>query len=431
MSKPASFSPYFEISKGYKKVDKPKYWAGLLFLAFMVNYDWMKNQRFVPILCMLIGANLSFGQTNFRTGWETSNPIAKDTDLSIEDKLSAHKNFLAKAQQEENPLREVYGHLYLTYDYLHLQNYASATEQVLKADSLAKQAGNPGWQGWVMHRKAIVSLRTKNCEDALKEYKESARLCGEAKDSLCMSESLEQVSIMYGYLNDFENAQRYHKIAMPLIEKYGGEVQQAAALNNFGNLQNWLNRNAEAVPYLERSVAIYQKLGKRLETVQAMNNLAAALHRSRQFDKAEKILQECIRINQENNFLENLRTNYGNLCVLYDSMGDYRKAFEYLDKYYSLNDSLIGAKTQQKIAELEIKYESQQKELELEKGRLALKTSRQTIERLIVLVLLVLLLAYPPGFWFWAPPPLHPTLVFPPANIVPVPQLFPPGRSSQ
>ncbi|MEK7256792.1 MAG: transcriptional regulator, partial [Bacteroidota bacterium] len=280
------------------------------------------------------------------------------------------------------------------------QDYSKATECLLNALGIAERAGNPGWQGWVVHRQAIVAARLKKYQEALQEYLEAARFCGEAKDSLCVAESLEQVSVMYGSLQDFENAERYHVIAMPLIEKYGGETQLGAALNNYGNINSWAGRYAPAVRNYERAIAVFQKLGKPLEIAKAKNNLADAYKYLHRYAEAKAILEECMDINQKNNFLQSLMTNYANLSVLYDSMGNYRQAFLYLHDYHYLKDSLIGAETQQKIAELQVKYEAQQKELELERSKSALTQAQRSVEKLLLTVFFVLVLAVA-GLWRW------------------------------
>ncbi len=354
----------------------------------------MKTTLLLPFLFLwLLPPPRSTGQVNFRQGWQNADPVPKDSILPFEEIIKAHRRFLENAKSKGDRLRQLYGQLYLVYDYFGVQDYTAAKACLLEAENIADQSGDPGWQGWVTHRNAIVASRLKKTEEALREYEKAARLCGEAKDSLCVAESLEQVSIMYGKLDDFENARRVHLIAMPLIEKYGGEAQLGAALNNYGLLHTYQDKPAEAVPYFERSVAIYQKIGKQKEAAKGMNNLADALRLLGRYDPALKLLRQCIRINEENNLLENLRINYANISAVYDSLGDYRATNEFLVKYFSLTDSLIGAETQRKIAELEIKYESQQKELELEKSKSALLASQRDVALRTGVIFFVLLLA--------------------------------------
>lgn len=358
----------------------------------------MNNKILLTTLLILTINGIALGQINFREGWEKANPVPSDALLSLEEKIIVHQEFLEEAIRGGDPLQQLYAYLYLVYDCFQDQDYPKAAEFLYEAERIADQAVAPGWQGWVRHRKAIIALRLNKTEEANELYKEAARLCGQAGDSLCLAESLEQVSLTYGKLDDFKNAERYHLLAVPLIEKYGGAVQLGATLNNYGNILSWRDKEAEAIPFHERSIAIYQELGKVKEQTKAMNNLAHALRVVGQYDRAQEILQNCIEINKKNNFLESLRTNYANMSVLYDSLRDYRMTNQYLNKYYTLNDSLIGVKTQQKIAELELKYETQQKELALEKSKLALQTAQRKLEQRTTMVLFILLLA---GLALW------------------------------
>jgi len=356
--------------------------------------------KYLTSLLCALWASVALAQTNFRAGWEADNPVPKEAKLSFSAKENAHQAYLEKARQAANPLHQLYGQLYLVYDYLDAQDYTNATRWLLKADSLATSSGNRGWQGWVAHRKGIIALRLGNYEASRQAYTQAAALCGEAGDSLCLAESLEQMSLTSGELNDFEQANRYHLLAMPLIEKYGGLAPLACALNNYGTICAWQGRVAEAVPYYERAIALYRQLGLQQETTKAMNNLAGNYRQLRYYDRAKSILDSCVRINQALGLPEHLMFNYVNLSSLYDSLGDYRQAFRYLLQYNALHDSISGAEIQQKINELEIKYQSQQKELELEKSKLALESARRSLVWRTAILLFGLLLAGV-GLWRW------------------------------
>ncbi|MEO6759017.1 MAG: tetratricopeptide repeat protein, partial [Saprospiraceae bacterium] len=351
------------------------------------------------LLCCLWAAAAS-AQTNFRAGWEVANPVAKDSKLPLEEKIKTHQIFLEKAILEGSELKQLYGQLYLMYDYFNLQDYPGAAGWLVKAEALANNSGNLGWQGWVMHRKGVLAMRMKNYAAAKAAYQKATALCSAAGDSLCLAEGLEQLSIATAGLDDFDLATRYHLEAMPLIEKYGGQAQLASAMNNYGTINYWQNKHQEAISCYTRAIAIYQSIGLPGEAVKPMNNLAAVYKATQHYDQALAILDTCIRINLALHLPGNLKDNYGNLSDIYDSMHNYRAAFQYLILYDQLIDSITGTETQQKINELEIKYQSQQKELELEKSKGALESARRALVWRTAILLFGLLLAGI-GLWRW------------------------------
>ncbi|MEZ4952681.1 MAG: tetratricopeptide repeat protein [Saprospiraceae bacterium] len=339
-------------------------------------------------------------QTNFREGWEKANPIEKGSSLSFAEKIAAHTGLLEKAIKDRDELQKLYAYLYLTSDHLNVQDYAAAAESLLQAEAIAIAANNPGWQGWVNYRKGNLSVRMRDYESALPFYEKAVPLCSEAKDSLCIAECLEQIGIVHGMLDDFEKAEEIHLKAITLLEKFGGEDQMASALNNFGVINSLKKRYKEAIPYFERSIELDQILDKPRDKSKAMNNLADIYRKLKQYDVAIQKFEECERFNKANNFLENMVQNYVGLGLTYEAMGNYEAALRSFEKHEMLKDSLIGAETQRKIAELEIKYETQQKELELEKSKLALEASQRRVERRTAMIFFILLLAAV-GLWRW------------------------------
>jgi tetratricopeptide (TPR) repeat protein len=357
-----------------------------------------KEPDIVLLICLLLFVFEALSQTDFRAGLEKADPIDKESALSLGEKLKIHQQFYDKALEDDDTLRQLYGLLYLSTDYSKAQDFSSLAPYLLAAEELAIAAGDPGWQGWVVYKKGVLSLRLKNYEDALKHYENAVALCGEVGDSLCMAESLEQASVMYGMLDDFDMAKKVNDRALPLLQKFGGDRQMASALNNFGIILSLGKRPAEAIPYFERSIEISEKLSQAKGQAKAMNNLADAHRKLKQYDLALETFQRCIRFNLENNFPENLIHNYVGMGATYDSSGDYRSAVIYLEKYHDLKDSLIGAETQQKITELEIKYGAKQKELELEKSKTKLLAAQASIEKRNWFIIIGLLIA---AFILW------------------------------
>lgn len=369
----------------------PYHYIYFLLLAFKSPTAYMyKNHLFVFIICVFWLPS-AFSQTNFRHGFEETDPVPQGSNISLEERLKLHEPFLERAIEAKDSLRQLYGNIYIFYDYLRVHNYAEATKYLLEAENIANQSGKPGWKGWATHRRAILQIILDEFENALGTYQIAADFCREAGDSLCLGESLEQMSAMHGQLDNFEEAHRYFNQAMPLIEKFGDKDQISASLSNFGILYSKQGRPAEAIPYFERSIAINHDIENYRAEGKARNNLADAYRRLGRYKQAISLFQECLEFNISHGLSENRITNYMGLYVTYDSLGDYRSANEVLIKHYALRDSLIGAQTQAKIADLEAKYDSQQKELALEKSRLQLVETRRSLERTATLFGLVVL----------------------------------------
>ncbi len=362
------------------------------FLQPLIESFFCMKQPYLLSLQFLFLALVAVGQTNFRAGWEKANPVPKGSKLELEEKVKAHQGFLDTAIAQHDSLHQLYGNLYLFYDYLRASDFPEASRFLLQAEGIAKASGNLGWQGWVRYRKGALSVRMKDEMAAIEPLKQAAALCGAAGDSLCLGESLETLGGMYASLDSFEIAQTYFDRAVPLMEKYGGVVDFAITLNTVGIQYSRQERPKEAIPYFERAIAVYQEQAMHREEAQSLNNLADAFRRQKQFDKAIKTFERCIAINKEFKYPDNLLNNYSGLHELYSDMGDYRTADEYLVIHYDIRDSILGAQTKEKMAVLEAKYEGQQKELALQEAELKLTSVNAALERRNWLIFMGLLL---------------------------------------
>lgn len=360
----------------------------------------MWNTRQLFCLLIMVFSTVLTAQVNFRTGYEAAKPIPPGSNLNLDERVAIHEQFLQEATNNKDDLRQLYGYLYLFYDYLIEQDYAQAANYLLPAEQLANESGKPGWQGWVRHRRAILALRLDKIEEALDLYSQASELCQEAGDSLCMGESLEQMGAMLATLDRFDEGFRRFDQAIPLLEKFGSPRSVAASLNNYGILLARADRPAEAIPYYERSIVLNHENGFYLDEAKGRNNLADAYFRSGRLEEAITAFKECVAFNREHNFLENMISNFRGLYITYAEMNDYRSSNEYLLKHVELRDSIIGVETRERIADLEIRYQTEQKELALERSRNQLREARRSIELGIWVLLFILLLASM-GVWRW------------------------------
>ncbi len=354
------------------------------------------------ILCLtcLWGVSSSVAQPNFREAYEKADPIPPDTAFSPEEKLQAHQMYLEKANQDQQILKQLYGHLYLFTDHIRLQNFAAATEHVLAAEALAQESGVIGWKGWVSLRRGILMVYLKNYRDAIPFYQTAAEYCAAGQDSLCLAESWEQLSAMYGRTGDYQQANTYFEKALPLLLKFGKTINVCTALTNYANLLALQERPADALPYYRQALTLHQNAGDKRQEALALNNMADSYCQLRQFQEALSVYRQSIDIAQQHQFPDVLVFNYQGMATVYETMGDMASALTFYKKFHYLRDSTITAATQLKIGELEVKFGSQQKELALQKSQAELAAAHRSLEKGIAVLVIVFLIGGL-GVWRW------------------------------
>lgn len=363
------------------------------------------NTRTMRILLLIFFYTLQYlpivhSQVNFRNELEISNPIPKDSDLSLEEKLVIHQTFLSDARQEKSQKKELFANLHIFLDYIRMEDFTEAAVYLLEAEEIAKASENVGWIGWVNYRSGLLYGRIRQQEKAIEHYLVSAELCAAAGDSLCLGESLEQLGAFNGVLDNYEEAETYFSQAVPLLKKYGKEKNVATLLGNYGSLLSMSGKTLKAVPVLKEGIEIKLKIKKYRGVAIAMNNLANAYYRLGRYDESIKQYEEALKLNEERGFAGNMITNYLGMHIVYDEKKDYQTSMDFLMKYNQLKDSLIGQETQLTIANLEKQYENKSNELELAKTESKLLATQRSLERNAWFFLLSFLL-FVIGVWYF------------------------------
>jgi len=185
-------------------------------------------------------------------------------------------------------------------------------------------------------------------------------------------------------------------------EVYGLRAKNATYLQNlYSNIavlyNEMLQKPDSAIYFIDKSISYAQKNKDNEGICHNLINKASCFYYKQQYQKAIQTLQEADAIALSSNkkkiksyILEFLALNYSHL-------GDYKNAYQSLDQSIILQSELNSEEQNKKISELNIKYETKEKQLE----NLTLKNKIQrnqiityTILGLLIIVILLGILIY-------------------------------------
>ncbi len=156
-------------------------------------------------------------------------------------------------------------------------------------------------------------------------------------------------------------------------------------LENNENLKAKIYANLSGIFYLQANydkaienykiAANYQQiLGNKEIEAGILNNLGGVYYMQGKFKEALKVFQQAFDLvgyGQEDLQKQTRRSSYINMAYAYSGLNNYKKAFEYQDKFFSLNDSLQQELKYKEIAVIQSKYSlaTKAKETEIEKSK--------------------------------------------------------------
>lgn len=174
---------------------------------------------------------------------------------------------------------------------------------------------------------------------------------------------------------NIEDALINYKKALDVSSKIDGfENEKAKVHANISGIY-YLKANYDKAIEHSKIAADYQKfLGNKDIEAGILNNLGSIYYMQGNYKEALETFQKALKIvgfGQEKLQKNTRNSSYINIAYAYSGLKKYKQAFEYQDKYFSLNDSLMQEYKYKEIAEIESKYNiaAKEKEAKFEKDK--------------------------------------------------------------
>lgn len=334
----------------------------------------MKKQIILIILILFFCKTSTIAQVKFRMDFRKSNPIQTPSDYNSQQIIKIHEKYLKKAFEEKNIKQQFYGQLFLYGDYMNNGLYIEAAKYMVEAEKLAKISRNCVWLADLSTKKGFFDIEVhKDHGKALLHHKTALMYALKGTDSLCIGEVYEQISALYSQKKDFVNAKKYFDLALPLIKRHGDNLSLGITYSNYSNFWHFQNKFNEAIQYYDSAIFYARKSKHLFNEMKWKINLTSLYVDKQDYLQAIAIGVEAEPILSKNSYKYLLAICYDNLAMSYEAIGNYKASNYYYIKHFALDDSLNGAKVQNKLATLASKMELAQKEIALKTAKIALQ----------------------------------------------------------
>lgn len=134
-------------------------------------------------------------------------------------------------------------------------------------------------------------------------------------------------------------------------------------------IQNQHLRNAEnqkAIDSARKTIAIAEKYQSDYEKAVSFNNMSIAYRSLSKFNDALNALKEADKIYTQLQHKQSMLWALEDYSIIYEKMGDYKKALEHYKKLYNDSMELTRTTNSEKVLELQKIYESERKQREID-----------------------------------------------------------------
>lgn len=209
---------------------------------------------------------------------------------------------------------------------------------------------------------------------------------------------INAVAINYDDAHAWDKALEYHykNIEAPSLNN------RSTTLNNIGNTLRKKGDILEAEKYFKRSLALIDDNAYDFATVYL--NLAQVSLDLKKLKAALAYNDSSLKYAAQSENLEKLRDGHDFASELFQSQGQYQKAYQHLKSFMELKDSVLNKQKAEIIYDLEWRYETERKERQIDQLKTETLTKDLSLQRNRILFWLIgvsVLLAAGLVYWYF------------------------------
>lgn len=225
-------------------------------------------------------------------------------------------------------------------------------------------------------------------QNALKLFKQ----CLEYKDdSEIILGSYINIGDIYSRLKDYDNAIVYYKKGKNLCEKTNNFQGKATILLGLGENYQSQNKYQEALKMFQEALAIADENEMNQLAIISRITIGDCYISQKKYNDAKLIFSEALQKSIHFGLLQNQIDIYDELRKIAIEQNDYKNAYSFFEKSTRIKDSISKLERIKEINELEVKYQTAQKQKEIEflkfendAKKLTLATQEEAIKNMIL-----------------------------------------------
>lgn len=279
-------------------------------------------------------------------------------------------------------------------------NVDLAFETFLKSLDYAKKVGDKPTVFNTLLNIGIMYDNNKDFDKCLKYYFEAMQYADVIdKASLALLQSY--IAEVYLTLKNNDKAEEYLQKAIENSKLSGDTKSLIWAYSSLGYIQIDRKNFDKAENYFLESLKLARRIDYKLEIIHSLTDLGKFYNQSNNLGLSEKYLSEALSLADQIKSLSDLNIIYRELSLLNAKDQNYKKAYEYHQKYKELSDSLFVISNSEKISEIETRLDLKQKERETELLKHENELQRKIIRSQKIIALIIAILTLTSIIFIW------------------------------
>ncbi|HXC05225.1 MAG TPA: tetratricopeptide repeat protein [Bacteroidia bacterium] len=276
--------------------------------------------------------------------------------------------------------------------------FASDFEQAIaynmQALSMYEKFNDKKSVSYIRNKLGLVYYQLGDYKKALDYYQEAMLFYKETNDREGEAFLLNNIGNIYEKEKKYDSALANFQGSLTMKEELKDQQGMAVSINNIGNIYFDKEEYPRAVAYWKQSLDIKEKLNDKPGISNTLQNIGYGYFYMKHYDEAIDWINRGLHLAMGINNKHYIKEAYVKLSDVYQEMKNFEKALEYTQLYGAMKDTLYNENSSRQIAEMETKYQTEQKEKTLQLQKLELNKKQIVIYFAGTGLALMLLLAF-------------------------------------
>ncbi|WP_416865352.1 MAG: tetratricopeptide repeat protein [Imperialibacter sp.] len=276
-------------------------------------------------------------------------------------------------------LRVAYNYNTLANTYQYLGNRRKALELLFRSLELRKAFGSPEQYTIGLHSLGNYLMEIGEYEKAEHYFLDAKKVLLELDDISRLSDLYASLGVLYGLLKDYDRSSEFYEAALQMFEELGETSQFSVIWYSLG--YNFFKQGdfQKAKAYFLRVHDSDLRIRDKYKYCYNLLLLARVVNQLEDHQAALSYVKMGDELANEIGALAYRKEAQNLYSIIYSETGEFDKAYNSLELYHDLSDSLYGFEKENTIKELTIKYETELKEKEIAKLTSEKKAQEQEV----------------------------------------------------
>ncbi len=239
-----------------------------------------------------------------------------------------------------------------------LKNHTKAAEILEKIKNIKRLSA-------VYNNIALIYLDLRNLNSAEEYFKKSLKLDKIRNDFYGIGDSYNNLGTIYKERQNYGKAVDLFNKSLHYKELANDRLNIGSTLTNLGAVNIFLMKYDLAREQFEKAEALLEQVNDEIGLSLLYNSIGDLKMAERNYNEAIISYNKSLIISQKSDIQSYISYSFQALSAAFEKTKDYRQAYVYHKQYTKIRDKIYNAENASQLAEIQTKYETEQKKKEL------------------------------------------------------------------